>query len=86
MTRITAGFAALVALTLVPAHVGADVKTRQKDSMKFEGMMGRVMSMAGVGGDPATSTVSVKGTRMASIGTARDRSSTSPRSACTGST
>jgi hypothetical protein len=36
--------------------------------MKFEGMMGRVMSMAGVGGDPATSTVSVKGTRMASMG------------------
>jgi len=68
MSRITTGFAALVALTLVPAHLGADVKTRQKDSMKFEGMMGRVMSMAGVGGDPATSTVSVKGTRMASMG------------------
>jgi hypothetical protein len=68
MKRITTALAALAVLTFIPAHLGADVKTRQKDSMKFEGMMGRVMSMAGVGGDPATSTVSVKGTRMASIG------------------
>jgi hypothetical protein len=68
MHRIVAALAGLVAAALVAAPLSADVKTRQRDSIKFEGMMGRVMSMAGVGGDPATSTVSVKGARMSSIG------------------
>ncbi len=66
MMRIVPTLIVLAALILTSAQLGADVKTRQKDAIKFEGMTGRVMSMAGIGGD-ATSTVAVKGTRMATL-------------------
>jgi len=56
--------AVLVALMILSTPLGADVKTRQKDAVKFEGMTGRFMSMAGIGGD-VTSTVAVRGSRMA---------------------
>jgi len=53
----------LMAVVLASAQLGADVKTRQKTSMKFEGMTGRIMGMAGIGGDQ-TSAVAVRGSRM----------------------
>jgi len=55
-----------IVVVLASIQLGADVKTRQKSAMKFEGMTGRVMSMAGIGGD-ATSTVAVKGSRMSRV-------------------
>lgn len=56
----------LVTITLTPT-VSADVKTRQKATVKFEGMMGRIMSMGGgaASKDGLTSTVAVKDARKA---------------------
>lgn len=56
------------AFILAPA-VQADVKTTQKSQMKFEGMLGRMAGMAGgaAGKDGATSSVAVKGNRMATF-------------------
>jgi hypothetical protein len=54
---------AVVAVLMAP-QVLADVKTREKSTMKFEGFMGGILNrMLGGGGD--TSTVAVKGNRMA---------------------
>jgi hypothetical protein len=61
--------AASIALLLVPV-LHADVKTRQKVQLKFEGMLGRMMSLAGgaASGNGETSTLAVKGARMAQLG------------------
>lgn len=53
---------ALIVALAAPA-LRADVKTRSKTTIKFEGMMGRIMSMA-VDND-VEQTVSVRGSRMA---------------------
>jgi hypothetical protein len=64
--RLPARSAVLIILIFLSSQLIADVKTRQKDALKFEGMTGRLMSMAGLGGD-MTSTVAVKGSRMANL-------------------
>ncbi|MSO49244.1 MAG: hypothetical protein EXQ49_04980 [Acidobacteria bacterium] len=58
----------LVGATLVPT-LHADVKKREKTALKFEGMLGRVMGMAGGSAmkDGLTSTVAVKGNRKATL-------------------
>ncbi len=64
--RLPARSAVLIILIFLSSQLIADVKTRQKDALKFEGMTGRFMSMAGLGGD-MTSTVAVRGSRMANL-------------------
>ncbi|MBK9239683.1 MAG: hypothetical protein IPL75_05365 [Acidobacteria bacterium] len=58
----------LSAVAFVPA-LHADVKKREKTVLKFEGMLGRVMGMAGGSAmkDGLTSTVAVKGNRKATL-------------------
>jgi hypothetical protein len=63
--HLTVSTLALVVALAAPA-LRADVKTREKTSFKLEGMMGRLLRMAG-GGDEITSTVAVRGSRMARI-------------------
>jgi hypothetical protein len=57
----------LVAIALTPT-ISADVRTQQKVTVKFEGMMGRIMGMGGgaAAKDGLTSTLAVKGVRKAS--------------------
>jgi hypothetical protein len=65
-TRLVAfSTAAVVVATLAPG-LRADVKTSEKVSTKFEGMLGRMAGMFGGGAakDGITSTVAVKGNRM----------------------
>lgn len=61
----------LLALALavgVTATLQADVKTRQRTQLKFEGMMGRIMNMAtGGAADGLNSTVAVRGNRKSDI-------------------
>ncbi len=59
----------LAGATLVPT-LHADVTKREKTVLKFEGMLGRVMGMAGdaAAKDGLTSTVAVKGNRKATMG------------------
>lgn len=60
--------ALLVALTVMAsAPAFADVRAEEKSTVKFEGMLGRMINMFG-GGDPVTQTVSVKGDRKATMG------------------
>jgi hypothetical protein len=56
----------LVAVALAPI-LHADVKTKEKTTVKFEGFMGRVMGMFGgsAAKDGITSTVALKGNRLA---------------------
>jgi hypothetical protein len=55
---------ALVALVLIAAPtLLADLKTRERSSTKFEGMMGRIIGMMGAGGD-SNSSMALKGNRM----------------------
>jgi hypothetical protein len=62
-------WSALLAVALVAAPaLRADVKTREKSSVKFEGMMGRFIGMMAGAGEK-TDTVALKGTRMARMGT-----------------
>lgn len=58
-----------VALLVIAPVVHGDVKTRQKVQVKFEGMLGRMMSLGGgaASGDGQVSTVAVKGARKAEI-------------------
>ncbi len=60
----------LLVFTALSATLGADVRTRQKVQIKFEGMLGRIMSMGGgaASGDGETTTVAVKGARKAQLG------------------
>jgi len=58
---------AAMAVGLV-APLAADVKTRERTQVKFEGFMGGLMNrMSGQGADGLTSTVAVRGSRKSSI-------------------
>lgn len=68
MSKTRPFFVLALALMSIPMALHADVKTRQRTQMKFEGMMGRVMNMASGGAaDGITNTVAVKGSRKAEI-------------------
>jgi hypothetical protein len=60
---------AFIAAALFAPAVYADVKTREKTLIKFEGMLGRIMGMAGgnAAKDGLTNSVAVKGNRMATF-------------------
>lgn len=59
---------ALVVVAFLAPALQADVKTREKTQLKFEGMLGRIMSMGGgAPKDGLTNTVAIKGNRMASM-------------------
>lgn len=66
MTRLSAWFTLALLAALLTPSLRADVKTREKDSFKLEGMLGTLMRMAG-GGDEITTTVAVRGNRMSRI-------------------
>ena len=53
-------------MTLAAAPAYADVKTRDRTTVKFEGMLGRMFNLFG-GGKPAEGTTAVKGNRKATI-------------------
>jgi hypothetical protein len=55
---------ALPLMTLAAAPAYADVKTRDRTTVKFEGMLGRIFNLFG-GGKPAEGTTAVKGSRKA---------------------
>jgi len=54
----------VVLLALVAPVLRADVKTQQRTAMKFEGLLGGMLSRAAGGSDGMTFTISVKGDRM----------------------
>lgn len=66
ITRV-ASILALVTIAVASTH--ADVTTRQRTQLKFEGMLGRVVGLAGGGAaaDGITSNVAVKGSRKADL-------------------
>ena len=57
---------ALPLIALAAATTYADVKTRDRTTVKFEGMLGRMFNLFG-GGKPAEGTTAVKGTRKATL-------------------
>jgi len=59
----------LLALAILAPALQADVKTREKTQIKFEGMLGRIMGMAGgaAAKDGLTASVAVKSQRMARL-------------------
>lgn len=68
MKRLFILFALVFPLALTSASLYADVKTREKTSIKFEGMLGRMMGLFGAGRaarDGITSTTVVQGDRKA---------------------
>ena len=67
MKRSVKWFGLVVVAVLSASHVFADVKTREKTTMKFEGFIGGIMNRMFDGGDGLTSTVAVKGNRMSTI-------------------
>jgi len=68
-TRLSSVLVILVSLGLAASSVHADVKTRQRTQLKFEGMLGRMVGLAGGGAaaDGINATVAVKGSRKADI-------------------
>jgi len=64
--RILSG---LIAVAIFAPALHADVKTKEKTQVKFEGMLGRIAGMAGGGAakDGLTNSVAVKGNRMATF-------------------
>jgi len=68
LTLTLAALALFAISTLVPT-LHADVRTRQKTVLKFEGFLGRIAGMAGgaASKDGETSTVTVKGHRKATV-------------------
>ena len=56
----------VVLAILMSAPSFADVRAEEKSTLKFEGMLGRMINMFG-GGDPTTQTISVKGNRKATM-------------------
>jgi hypothetical protein len=56
--------AVLMAAALAVPVLRADVKTTEKSSMRFEGMLGAMMNRMSGGANGVTSTVAVKGNRM----------------------
>ena len=67
MKRSANWFGLAVVAVLMTPHVLADVKTREKSTMKFEGFMGGILNRMLGGGDGITSTIAVKGNRMAML-------------------
>jgi len=67
MKRLIPGSALLVALALVVPVLRADVKTREKTTFKMEGMMGAFVNRMMGGADGQTSSVALKGNRMARL-------------------
>jgi hypothetical protein len=67
MTRRLRWFGLLVVAVLAAPHVLADVKTREKSTMKFEGFLGGIINRMAGGGD-GTSSTTVKGNRMSNMG------------------
>jgi len=66
--RIARVASILIMAAIAVTTMHADVKTRQRTQLKFEGMMGRVMNMASGGAaDGITNTVAVRGARKAEI-------------------
>jgi hypothetical protein len=57
---------ALPLIALAAATTYADVRTRDRTTVKFEGMLGRMFNLFG-GGKPAEGTTAVKGARKATI-------------------
>src|SRR6476469_3888693 len=53
-------------IALAAATTYADVKTRDRTTVKFEGMLGRMFNLFG-GGKPAEGTTAVKGNRKATL-------------------
>jgi hypothetical protein len=60
----------LVAAVIFAPAIHADVKTKEKSQVKFEGMLGRLAGMGGgaAAKDGVTNSVAVKGNRMATFG------------------
>jgi hypothetical protein len=67
MKRSFRWFGLVVVAVLSAPHVLADVKTREKSTMKFEGFLGGIINRMAGGGDGSSSTT-VKGNRMSNIG------------------
>jgi hypothetical protein len=65
MKRVVLLSGSLVALCLIVV-LRADVKTTEKTSAKFEGMLGMIMKFGG-GSEPTTSSVALKGNRMSQM-------------------
>ena len=65
MKPVAFGGVVLLALALAAPALNADVKTTEKASMTFEGIMGAIINRMSGGANGITSTVSVKGPRMA---------------------
>ncbi len=65
MKRLFASCIAVASVALVAPSLSADVKTREKTVVRFEGFVGRLMNRAFGGNDGITSTVAVKGNRLA---------------------
>jgi hypothetical protein len=57
---------ALPLITLAAATLYADVKTRDRTTVKFEGTLGRIFNLFG-GGKPSEGTTAVKGNRKATL-------------------
>ncbi|HEY7475839.1 MAG TPA: hypothetical protein VH679_12555 [Vicinamibacterales bacterium] len=67
MKRSVKWFGLGVVALLAAPHVLADVKTREKTTMKFEGFLGGMINRMAGGSDGMTNTVAVKGNRMSSL-------------------
>jgi hypothetical protein len=67
---LTTGLIALPLAAVLAVSLGAEVKTRDRTQVKFEGMLGRMVNLFGGKGakDGIVSTTAVKGQRKASIG------------------
>jgi hypothetical protein len=72
ITRVTP---ILVLVIIAVASTHADVSTRQRTQLKFEGMLGRMVGLTGGGAaaDGITSNVAVKGSRKAELDDRRGR-------------
>ena len=70
MKRYTIWSALLVLALIVAPVIRADVKTRERTSVKFEGFMGRLIGMMGGAGD-SNDVVVVRGNRMSRMGAER---------------
>ena len=64
MKRVLSACAVLLTAVLVTPALRADVKTTEKSSVVFEGMMGAMMNRVSGGAKGTTTTVAVKGQRM----------------------
>src|SRR5688572_13008251 len=64
MKRVLSCCAVLLTAVLVTPALRADVKTTEKSSVVFEGMMGAMMNRVSGASKGTTSTVAVKGNRM----------------------